>query len=868
MQALFHEAAEHPAAERRAYLECACGEDGALVTEVLALLQEDAAGASMLEGDVADIAREMLAEPAALSLPIKEIGPYRIQKLLGEGGMGVVYLAEREDLGSRVAIKVLRDAWMSPARRERFTVEQRTLAQLNHPLIAHLYDADTLADGTPWFAMEYVEGVPLTEYCRARVVAERLRLFRSVCEAVEYAHRHAVIHRDLKPSNILVKSDGAVRLLDFGIAKQLDPEGTARDHTRTGLRLMTPAYAAPEQIRGDHASIQTDVYSLGVILYELLTGRVLFEPEGHSAGELERMILEREPDKPSSAAGMPAGLNRASWADLDVLCLTAMHKEAARRYRSVEALIRDLDHYLKGEPLEARADTLGYRAGKFIRRNRRAVVAAMGVLAMVVAMVIFFTVRLANARNAALAQASRAQRIQGFMLNLFNGGDKEAGPADNLRVVNLLDRGVQEARSLDREPAVQADLYRTLGGIFQKLGKFDQADTLLRAALEQRKSMAGDGGAGVAESQVDLGLLRSDQAKLEEAERLVRDGLEKAGRLRPPDNVAVAKAMRALGQVLEARGGYAEAIRVLEQAAKLESGSGKPTPELAATLSQMATNHFESGHYDTAKALYERALAMHKQLFGEQHPSIAADLLNLANLEQELAYYGEAERLARKALEINRTYYGNEHPVTAGNLTVLGRALQFQKRYDDAVDALKQALAIRERVYGKVHPSVADTVNELGSVAYMRDQFDEAEAQFQRMIDIYRVVYHGHHYLIANAESNLAAVYMDRKEYPRAEKLFRDALQLYIETQSPDDVNTGIAHIKLGRTLLRAGRYREAEEQTLAGYKILINKSNPAESFVRAARKDLRADYEALGQPEKGSQYQEPIVAKAATPAR
>jgi eukaryotic-like serine/threonine-protein kinase len=868
MQALFHEAAEHPAAERRAYLECTCGDDGVLVTEVLAMLQEDAAGASMLEADVAEIAREMLSQPAAPSPPIKEIGPYRIQKLLGEGGMGVVYLAERQDLGSRVAIKVLRDAWMSPARRERFTVEQRTLAQLNHPLIARLYDADALADGTPWFAMEYVEGVPLTEYCRARkaTVEERLRLFRSVCEAVEYAHRHAVIHRDLKPSNILVKGDGGVRLLDFGIAKQLDPEGTPQDHTRTGLRMMTPAYAAPEQIRGDHANIQTDVYSLGVILYELLTWRVPFEPAGHSAGELEQMILEREPDKPSARAGSPAGLNKASWADLDVLCLTAMHKEAARRYRSVEALIRDLDHYLRGEPLDARPDTLGYRAGKFVRRNRRAVAAATGVVAMVVALVISFTVRLANARNVALAQAFRAQRIQSFMLNLFNGGDKEAGPADNLRVVNLLDRGVQEARSLDREPAVQADLYRTLGGIYQKLGKFDHADTLLRAALEQRKSMAG-ADAGVAESQVELGLLRSDQAKLEEAERLVRDGLEKARRLRPPDNPAVAKAMLALGQVLEARGGYAEAIRVLEEAEKLESGSGKPTPVLAATLGQLATNHFESGHYDTAKALYQRALAMHKQLFGERHPSIAADLLNLANLEQELAYYGEAERLARQALEINRPYYGNEHPVTASNLTVLGRTLQFQKRYDEAVEALKQALAIRERVYGKVHPSVADTVNELGSVAYMRDQFDEAEAQFQRMIDIYRVVYHGHHYLIANAESNLAAVYMDRKEYPRAEKLFREALQLYIETQSPDDVNTGIAHIKLGRTLLRAGRYREAEEQTLAGYKILIKKSNPAESFVRAARKDLRAIYAALGQPEKGAQYQEPIVVKAATPA-
>ena len=863
MQALFHEAAERPDVERRAFLEKACGGDGALISEVLALLDEDIAGGSLLDRDVGEIAQEFFAGRAEPALPFKEIGPYRIRSLLGEGGMGVVYLAEREDLGSRAAIKVLRDAWMSPARRERFTVEQRTLAQLNHPSIARLYDADVLADGTPWFAMEYVEGVPLNEYSKARAcpVAERLRLFRAVSEAVDYAHRHAIIHRDLKPSNILVKEDGTVRLLDFGIAKQLDAEGASRDHTRTGLRLMTPAYAAPEQIRGDPASMQTDVYGLGVILYELLTGRVPFEAAGRSAGELERMILDREPEKPSAAGAVSPELSQASWADLDVFCLTAMHKEAARRYRSVEALIRDLDHYLKGEPLEARPDRLGYRLGKFVRRNRRAVLAATAVSVAAAALVVFFTVRLASARNMAVAQAARAQRIQRFMLNLFNGGDKEAGPADNLRVVNLLDRGVQEARSLDHEPAAQADLYQTLGGIYEKLGKFDQADTLLRAALEQRKSIGGAGSADAVESQVELGLLRSDQAKLDEAERLVRDGLEKAKHLRPPDNAAVAKAMLALGQVLEGRGSFAEAIGILDQAVKLESASGAATPELAATLNELATNHFETGHYNTAKSLYERALAMHRQLLGARHPSVAVDQLNLANIQQELQYYAEAERLAREALDINRAYYGNDHPQTAYNLTVLGRALHFEKRYDDAVDVLKQALAIRERVYGKVHPSVADTVNELGSIAYMRDQFDEAEAQFQRMIDIYRALYHGRHYLIAVAESNLASVYMDRKQYARAEPLFREALQLFIETQGPEHVNTGVAHLKLGRTLLREGRYADAEKQTLAAYQILINQSNPAESFMRAARKDLRAIYEGLQQPEKAAQYLEPTVA-------
>jgi eukaryotic-like serine/threonine-protein kinase len=876
IQALFHEAADRPATQRLPFLKAASGGDERLIADVLALLKEDDRGSSLIDSGLAQIADRILGPTAVSSLPFQEFGAYRLREILGEGGMGVVYLAEREDLASLVAIKVLRDAWMSPARRERFASEQRTLAQMTHPSIARLYDAGTLSDGTPWFAMEYVKGVPLTQYCRERrsSIEERLRLFRSVCEAVQYAHSRAVIHRDLKPSNLLVESDGSVKLLDFGIAKQLDQGDTPPDRTRTGLRLMTPAYAAPEQIRGEPAGIYTDVYALGVILYELLAGQLPFDISTRTPGEAEAMIGNQEPEKPSLRAKRQNGVERVpqagktSWADLDVLCLKAMHKDPQRRYGSVEALIRDIDHYLSGEPLEAQPDTLRYRVDKFIRRNRRGVIAAALVSTAVVALVVFFTVRLAIARNVALAEAARAQRVQRFTLNLFNGGDKEAGPADNLRVVSLLDRGVREARLLDREPAVQADLYRTLGGIYQKLGKFDQAETLLRAALEQRRSVAGPGSADAVESLVALGLLRADRARLDEAEQLVRDGLEKARRLRPPDNAAAAQALLALGQVLQARGGFTESIDVLEQAVKLESGPGPPTPELAAALSALATSHYNSGHFDTAKSLHERALAMHRQLLGDRHPSIAADLLSLADIQQELSYYDEAERLARQALDINRTYYGNDHPQTANNLTALGRALVFEKRYDEGVDALRQALAIRERVYGKVHPLVAETVNELGGVAYMRDQLDEAEAQFQRMIDIYRAVYHGrHNYQIAVGEANLAGVYLDRKQYPRAEQLYRDALQLYIETQGPGHLNTGIAHLKLGRTLLREARYRDAEEQTLAGYKILIKQSNPAESFLRGARKDLRAIYQALAQPDKAKEYQEQTVAKAAPSA-
>ncbi len=879
IQRVFHDAADLPESEHNAFLKAACGDDAALLSEVMAMLHQDASGDSLLDRGLAEVAQLTVARAVPAYLASKEFGPYRILKLLGEGGMGVVYLAERTDLSTEVAVKVLRDAWLSPARRERFVSEQRTLAQLNHPSIARLYDAATLPDGTPYFVMEYVEGVPLTQYCREHQcsIEERLRRFRSVCEAVEHAHGHAVIHRDLKPSNILVKSDGSVRLLDFGIAKQLESLDLQVDQTMTGLRLMTPAYAAPEQIRGDRIGVNTDVYSLGVIFYELLTGQLPFDLSNLTPAEAATIIVEHEPGKPSAtvkrdtnveAANAHAlSVSKTAWADLDVLCLTAMHKDPLRRYRSVEALVRDIDHYLKGEPLEARPDTLHYRTAKFVRRNSNAVATAAFVFAVIITLVTFFTVRLAKARDTAMAEAARTQRIQQFMTTLFQGGDEAAGPSDSLRVVTIVDRGVQQAKSLNSDPKAQAELYQNLGGIYQKLGKFDQADSLLRSALDQRKLLFGADSPEVAESLVALGLLRSDQAHLEDAENLARQGLEMDRRHLPPDHPAVAKAMIALGRVLAERGSYDKAIQTLNEAVRIESAPGVAPADLAASLAELADAQYSAGHYEICNSLYHRLLDMHQRLYGERHPLVAKDLGNLGAVQIDLGYYSEAERFDRQALDITESYYGKDHPETATDLTKLGRALQYQKKYDEADDVLRRALAIQEHVFGPVHPSVADTVNELGNIASMRDHLDESEAQFRRVVDIYRTIYGDHHFYVAIALSNLAGIYMDKKEYSHAEPIFRDVVRRLTETLSADNVNTGIAEIKLGRTLLRERKYKEAEVETLAGYENQIRQTSPSTSFVRAARKDLVADYDALNQPEKAAKFRAELASAENTSA-
>jgi serine/threonine-protein kinase len=683
-----------------------------------------------------------------------------------------------------------------------------------------------------------------------------------------------VIHRDLKPSNILVKNDGTIRLLDFGIAKQIESLDLQVEQTMTGLRLMTPAYAAPEQVRGERVGIRTDVYSLGVILYELLTGELPFDLSNLTPAEAASIIAEHEPARPSVAVRRKplsdtnaSSLSKTAWADLDVLCLTAMHKDPQRRYASAEALIRDINHYLNGEPLEARPDTLQYRAAKFVRRNSSAVATAAFVFAIIIGMASFFTVRLAKARDAAMAEAARTQRIQEFMTNLFQGGDQAAGPSDSLRVVTIVDRGVQQAKSLNRDPKVQADLYQNLGKIYDKLGKFDQADTLLRSALEEHKTLFGPDSPEVAESLVALALLRADQGHLEEAEQLSRQALEMDRRHLREDHPAVAKALLAYGRVVGERGAYGSAIPALNEAVRIESAAGVAPTDYAAALSALAAAQYSAGHYDVSNTLYRRLLDIHRKLYGDRHPLVAEDIENLGSIQQDLGYYSEAEKLNRQALDIDKSYYGMDNPTTALDMTTLGRSLCYEKKYDESDAVLHQALAIQERVLGPKHSSVADTLNELGNVAEMRDQLDDAEKYYLRVVDIYRTIYGDHHYYVAVAISNIGAVNMDRKDYPRAEEIFRDVIRRFTEALGPDNVNTGIARLRLGRTLLREGRAKDAQPETLAGYGILIKQTSQSTSFIHSARKDLAAEYEALKQPEEAARYRAELAQMAANSA-
>jgi eukaryotic-like serine/threonine-protein kinase len=873
IQEIFARAVDLPDEEQRSAVAEMCAGDEPLLSEVLEMLAEDAQANPLLDSKLDETARAVLDFGPLPSLVQREIGPYRLLRLLGEGGMGVVYLAERTDIGGQVAIKLLRDAWFSPMRRQRFRIEQLTLAQLNHPGIARIYDSNTLADGTPWFVMEYAEGLPLTDHWNKQCgagggsVRECLRLIRRVCDAVQYAHSHAIIHRDLKPSNILVSEGGDVKLLDFGIAKQLNSE-ESESRTVTGLRMMTLAYAAPEQLAGRAVGVYTDVYALGVLLYELLTGRL---PQRDFSSNLQSGTnipgdknREGEIERPSAVVrrerpGMRGQLNRAEWADLDVLFLKALEPDPERRYRNVDALIRDLEALLEGRPLEARPNKLSYTIGKFARRNRRILSSIAAMLLLIAATVVFYTVRLEKARNAALREAARTLIIQQFTESLFDGGDKSAGPAMDLKAVQLLDRGTLEAASLGRDPEMQSDMRETLGGIYQKLGKLDLAEPLLVSALDERRKFLGGDNRKVAESLVRLGLLRKDQGKLDEAETLVRQGLEMNRRTESGSspNIAradVAKAMVALGSVLEVRAKYDEARQVLESALKLQPQNGEATEDTSENLSELANVYFYQGQYGLSENLNNQAMEIDRRLFGDKNPAVAQELNNLGAIEMNRGNYPASEAYYRRALAITESWYGTDHPETAANLTALAQPLTFDKHEPEAESLLERALDIQKRVNGPVNATVATTQNQLGILSFQRKQFDAARSYFTQAMETWKQLFGDKYPSVAVAYSNLGSVCLEEKNLPCAEKMYRDAVSR-LDDSSANSLNDAVAHLKLGRALLREGRFAEAEPESLIGYKYLIKNVTPNDRFLLFARKDLAAIYDGLRNTAQAAHY-------------
>lgn len=691
VQEIFLAAADLEGEKREAYLRRQCGQDAQLAEEVRSLLE---AGA---RGDAVDgIAENWLADALDVAGPQdlsgERIGPYRVLEKLGEGGMAVVYLAERDDdqFQRRVALKIMKRGHGDGADLvRRFLAERQIMARLTHPNIAHLYDGGVLLDGAPYFVMEYVDGQRLDQACDAAGYGldARLGIFLDVCDAVEHAHRNLIIHRDLKPSNILVTSEGQLRLLDFGIARIVaESDEDQTDYTRPHNLRLTPEYSSPEQISMRTVTTATDVYSLGAVLYELLTGTRHFDLSDATPGGMEKIVCETEPRRPSEAAA-DAARARKLRGDLDVIILKALAREPERRYRTVAALADDIQRHRQGLPVEAQPDAFSYRLGKFVRRNRALVAATAVVLVAILAGLggTMWQAREARKqqllateqRDLALRQAERAQVVTDYLVSMFEASDPFLAGGDTLNVFDLLDEG---RRTVDEEmaddPAARAALLLAMGNAYMNLGEFSLADSL----LEQSHNLA-------------LGLPSRDP--LEEADILTARGLL-AGNV---------------GEQEKSRDFYRQALALRRQAEVDPLGN-----TMAASLTNLGVNYLYSGEPDSALVFLQEAAAIRDQIEDVNALNRAGGLSNLASAYQATGDLATADSLFAVTEGIFRLEVGAQHPSLASLLNNWGILEYYREDYASAAGHLEEARVIYSAVLGADHPHTQNAAANLQAV--------------------------------------------------------------------------------------------------------------------------------------------------------
>jgi serine/threonine-protein kinase len=815
--------------DRVAFVERTCGAQEQLQGQARAMLENVERAGAFLERPVdafaAGLLREIAVE-AKVGAPPEEdrlvaagrLGPYRLIRELGRGGMGAVYLAERDDehYARRVAIKVLPAGPLSQGLRARFLLERRILASLEHPNIARLYDAGVGEDGTPYFVMEYVEGRPIAGYCdEGRLgVRARLGLFDQVCDAVQFAHRNLVVHRDLKPANILVSNDGVVKLLDFGIAKMLEDGPTDRGaggrespETWTGLRILTPQYASPEQLRGEPVSTATDVYALGVLLFELLAGRWPYRARDHSLRSIEQAVLEQEPDSPSVATTR-AELRRQLRGDLDNIVLTALRKEPERRYASVQHLRDDIRRHLERRPVSARPATWGYRARRFVGRHRVGVAAA----AVVAGSLVAGLAGTAWQAQEASRQARRAEEVRQFVVELFQVSDPDLSRGDSITARALLDRGAARLdTALTTEPEVRAEMLAVLGGIYRKLGLYDRARPLLEEAQAVRGRRLGPRNLDVAQSGADLASVLYEQGEYQRAEEVTRRSLAVRREELGSEDTLVAASLTDLAAILSAQGKLAEAESLYRAGLAIDRRHGSQAL-VASDLGNLSVTLWRSGKYAEALPLAEEALALRRRVYGEEHTEVATSLFNLAAVLSAGGEYDRAERVVRECLAMRRKLLGDGHPHVAMTMNNLALLLHSRGRLKEAEQMHREALAIRRATLGNDHLDVATSLNNIGTVLYAQGDLAGAAEYLEQALTIWRKQLPESHPNVLSGLNNLGAARRDQGDLAGAEPLLREALALRQKVLGVHHPDVAQSFNNLGELLTKKGEYSEAEE--------------------------------------------------------
>lgn len=705
LRALYDEAMALAAERRVEFIVNTCDDDLALRQQLLSLLASH--GADSFD-DAPTRAGTTLAQPRDLA-PGAVIGRYTIVRQLGQGGMGTVYLAERADreFHQQVAIKIVADGVLSSRIMARLRSERQILAQLNHPNIAKLYDGGASKEGIPYFAMEYVDGERVDWYCRDQRLSAKARLlvFQQVCAAVQYAHAQLIIHRDLKPSNILVTKEGVPKLLDFGIAKLIAPDADTRapDLTRVHERVLSPEYASPEQIRGERVSTSSDIYLLGVLLYELLTQRRPHTFADKSLAQIEQAILEEVPLKPSAAVGAIAGdeperiaLAKSLRGDLDTIVMKAMHKDPAERYASVSALSEDIANYLAKRPIRARPDRWSYRARKFWQRNRWGVSTSVFAIVAIVSVVSFYTWRLATERDIAERERQTAARVSEFMTEVFRVSNPNESRGNSVAARDVLDAAVKRIGSeLRDQPQVRLELMQKMAAAYIGIGLWPQAESMLQNASQQAAETYG---------------LRS---------------------------MKLADVLSSLATIQHRLAHYREERTALETSLQIRKAHHRENERSSIlTLVAWANNQAIRGNDDDALKTLSEAEALAKRshsgdgaLFGEIYASYG-------QTHHDASRYREAESYLKRALPLLRGSISQGADRYAEATILLGECLVSESRNAEAIEWMRAAIADFERIYDAKHPMLADAWNMLGIAHCDSGEYEPCSVAFQKSADI------------------------------------------------------------------------------------------------------------------------------------
>lgn len=877
-----------PADGRTAYLLKLCGGDAGLQKRVEQMLKDMEASDDYFEGKI-EKNQELIQELDSLLLHTdneddffegKTIGRWNLTELIGRGGMGSVYKARRTDesgIRQTGALKIIHKSLITPSHIERFKLEQQILSGLQHPNIAGFIDSGITNDGIPYMVMEYVEGESILSYCDRKKIPmkQRLELFKTICRTIQFAHKSLIVHRDLKPDNILVTDDGHIKILDFGIAKLLDPNlyEVTGVQTQTGMRLLSLEYASPEQISGKPVTTSADIYSLGILLYKLLTGLHPYDTKNLNYREVEKMVLgqiaplassrfqnARQEQKDEIAENRQIaykGLVKKLQGDLDAIISKTLRKEPERRYDSVESLIIDIDRHKSGLPIYARSDTLGYRTKKFIQRHRTGVTVAASMALLIAAIVLLYTIRVTTERNRAeqaaeqaRLEAEKAEAVKNFLIDVFEVSDPNLSLGESITAQELLDQGSERIdEELSGQPEIQAEMLGVMGEVYQQLGLFDKAGELLEESLSKYRTLQELDPVVLAGALNRLALLQYNQGDFEASIGLLENALALRESHPETDPEELSEAQNNLATLYMENGQYEPADSLLRLAIETRRSFEHPAG-LAESLNTLAILQYDQGNLDEAETLYEEVLALEQSYLEPDHPSLAETTHNLAQLYWTRGKLDVAERLFREVIEIDKRVFGEDHTTVALDLNSLALVLMDKGDFDEAETAYREAIAIQEVKLGEEHPDLTATYYNLGSMYSFTGQYKLAEPILRRALEIDKKLFDENHPNVGIDMTSLGGVLIALGNYKEAGLLLDEALSIFEEVFADDHPRIASVQLRRGELAYHLGNYEEAE--ILLSHALPVAEKTFNASWKTAgARTSLGKTLLALGRPEE-----------------